>query len=109
MLDDGNWDEIKKLRKGMRFKSGRIRNLDGELADRSEKAETLTQYFTKIQWQVQCPDCLPSHLPNAASELPVNTDDISHEELILILKNFKKKKAPGEGNIPIEFWAYIIS
>ena len=49
MLDDGNWDEIKKLRKGMRFKSGRIRNLDGELVDRSEKAETLAQYFMKIQ------------------------------------------------------------
>ena len=82
MLDDENWDEIKKLRKRMRFKSGRIRNLDGELVDRSEKAETLAQYFTKIQWQVQFPDCLPSHLPNTATELPNNTDDISHEELV---------------------------
>ena len=92
----------------MRFKFGRIRNLDGELVDRSEKAEILAQYFTKIQWQVQFPDYLLSHLPNAASELSVNTDDISHEELISILKKFKKKKALGEDNIPIEFWAYII-
>ena len=28
--------------------------------------------------------------------------------MISILKKFKKKKAPGEDNIPIEFWAYIV-
>ena len=107
MLEDGNQDEVKKLRKGVHLKSGRLRNMNGEIMDKKDKAETLAEYFAKIQWQIKFPDCLPEIPPKLPVELPINLNPFSNEEFDMVLKNFKKNKAPGEDAIPIEFWVFL--
>ena len=72
MLEDGNWDEVKKLRKGVHLKSGRLHNMNGEMVDKKDKAETRAEYFAKIQWQIKFPDCLPEMPPKLPVELPIN-------------------------------------
>ena len=45
----GDWKQIRKLRKGFCPKQGRLRDLDGNLVDSDQRAETLANYLEKVQ------------------------------------------------------------
>ena len=69
MVASGDWQSVRKLRVGVAAKHGRMQNLNGELVDSSERAETLAEFHEKVQWRVCPPTVLPERPPLWA-ELP---------------------------------------
>ena len=49
----GTWSDLKKLRQGPSRMKGRLRNLEGVVVESDQKAETLADYFAKVQWRVR--------------------------------------------------------
>ena len=50
LLKTGDWNEIRRLRKGHRPQSGRLKNADGNVVESDQRAETLANYFESVQW-----------------------------------------------------------
>ena len=50
LLRTGDWNEIRRLRKGHRPQSGRLKNADGNVVESDQRAETLANYFESVQW-----------------------------------------------------------
>ena len=50
MASSGDWSQLKTLRKGSSTSKGRLRNLSDEVVSSDRKAETLAEYFEKVQW-----------------------------------------------------------
>ena len=51
LLKTGDWNEIlRRLRRGHRPRSGRLKNTDGNVVESDQRAETLATYFETVQW-----------------------------------------------------------
>ena len=109
MLKDEDWSQIKKLRKSFSRPNGRIRNLDGELVESSQRGETLAEYFEKIQWSVQFPDLMPNNNIMFTTPLSINEDDISTEEVKTALKSMKQGRASGIDELPSDLWKALLA
>ena len=95
---------MKKLRRGVTTKHAGVRNLRGELTSTAERAETLAEYFEKVQWQVRFPELLPTASDALGDVLPVCTGDIQESEVCEALRKLKVGKAAGPDQMPPEFW-----
>ena len=49
LLKTGDWNEIRRLRKGHRPQSGRLKNADGNVVESDQRAGTLANYFESVQ------------------------------------------------------------
>eukprot|EP00959_Pyramimonas_sp_CCMP1952_P095745 2001657-Pyramimonas_sp.AAC.1 len=47
---DGDWAQIRRLRKGRQHAQGRLRTNEGELVDSDRRADTLAQHSETVQW-----------------------------------------------------------
>ena len=65
-----DWQEIRKLRKGFRPNQGRLRDMNGDLQSSERRAETLAEYYERVQWAVRTTDAMPSS--KLGAELPIN-------------------------------------
>ena len=97
--------EMRRLRKGHRPQSGRLKNADGNVVESDQRAETLANYFESVQWA-----------PLATTEPPHSTRDdpllvsntsISEAEVVESVKSLKRRKAAGSDGIPPVFWKAI--
>ena len=105
LLKTGDWNEIRRLRKGHRPQSRRLKNADGNVVESDQRAETLANYFESVQWA-----------PRATTEAPRSTCDdpllvsntsISEAEVVESVRSKKRRKAAGSDGIPPEFWKAI--
>ena len=48
-LKTGDWDEIRKLKRGVHHQQGRLQNESGQLISTEEKAETLAEHVEEVQ------------------------------------------------------------
>ena len=81
LLQDGNWGEIRKLRKGFKLQQGRLRNMDGELVSSEERAETLAEYYEKIRWAVR-PTQAGLYTDHLGAALPLEAGSISEGKVV---------------------------
>ena len=49
LIENGDWDSLKFLRKPRQADKGRLKNIHSRVVAHHEKAETLAQYFSRIQ------------------------------------------------------------
>ena len=49
MLADGSWEQVRKFRKAIRPKQGRLKNTQEELVDSDCWAHTMAKHFEELQ------------------------------------------------------------
>ena len=104
----GSWSSVRSLRKGNRIKHAGVRNLEGVLTGTGERAETLADYFEKVQWSVQFPGLRPSATQPIGDQLPISVQKFTIEELRRVLGKLKTGKAAGVDDIPPDFWKALL-
>ena len=72
LLQFGDWNEIRKRRKGFAPKCGRLRDDDGKVVESELHAESLAKYFQDAQWAVRPVSIAASDNP-IGLPLPVET------------------------------------
>ncbi|OLP80991.1 LINE-1 reverse transcriptase-like [Symbiodinium microadriaticum] len=110
LLSNGNWDEIRKLRRNSKSNHlrGRLRDMQGNTVDSDQRAETLAEYFAKVQWAVRPVTCAIRHEP-LGDPLPVDVGTFSAGEVARAGKQLKRNKASGVDEVPAEFWKAVCS
>ena len=111
LLASGDWQEIRKLKKGVKHQQGRLKNIHGQLVSSEIRANTLAEHLEKIQWAVRAttiPDMTDGRQIRH-DELPIKTTPITLEELFAAAKMLKRKRAPGLDSVPAEFWKAILT
>ena len=103
MVASGDWQSVRKLRVGVAAKHGRMQNLNGELVDSSERAETLADFYEKVQWRVCPPTALPERPPLGA-ELPIDTGSVKADEVRRVLLRLRCGRASGPDDICPDLW-----
>ena len=99
------WYFVKCTKKGYPPKYTKMRNLDGNIVNDRERAETLANYFEQRQWHNtrQVP---PEHNTPSNHLLETNqntrTDDFDIQELEHAINPLKKNKSPGQQRITAE-------
>ena len=82
--------------------SGSVNNLDGELVDGTDRANTMAEYFEKIQWKMH-PAISIARQP-LGPVFPIREDDFTAREVGVVISKLKQGKAPEPGDIPAEYW-----
>ena len=110
LAGSGDWSQLRLLRKGKSVARGRLRDREGAVVPSDEKAETLAEYFDKVQWRVR-PVTADSDAEAdiIGEELAVNSEPISMEELLQATKKLKRNKVSGIDEVPAEFWKIILA
>ena len=102
---ENTWDIIKNTKKGYTPKYTKMRNLDGNLVNDRERAETLANYFEQRQWHKtrQTP---PEHnIPSnnlLETNLNIRTDYFDIQELHFSTNSIKHNKSPGQNRVTAE-------
>ncbi len=108
MLHDGSWSNVRKLRKPQTWKQGRLRNLQGELALNTERAETMAEYLERVQWSVRFAELVPEAAELFSEALPIEESPFRPDELRLVLRHLANRKDCGDDNIAAEFWKALL-
>lgn len=106
-LENGSWKSIRRLLQGPAKKHPGIKILQCELVDSGERAETLAEYFEKIQWKVCFPNLVIEDTRPINKSSDVSESDFSVDEPMKIPRTLKAGKAIGHDSIPPEFWKYV--
>ena len=105
-MASGQWHEVRKLWKGFKPNQGRLRDLEGNLVSSEHRAETLAEYFEKVQWAVR-PIQPTQYTDHLGPTLPLDMGTVSENEVIAAGKRLNRNKASGVENLSPEFWKAI--
>ena len=97
---------IRKSKSKPSVKSTPLKNSEGHSLTSEYNAETLAEYFERMQGAVRPIECLPSDA-FARAMIDVNCGDISFAELREGVGLIKHNKQCGADDIPGEFWKSI--
>ena len=100
-LASGTWDSLKKKRRPPADKQGRMQAKDGKLVDSEERAATMALFLEEVQWQHRA--SYDTDGPALGEELPVDLTPFSESEVMSVLRQMKRRKAPGRDNIRNEY------
>ena len=75
--------------------------------DSDQRADTLADYFEKIQWDVKHADLHPPEDRPLGAPLPIATHNFTMGELTEALRNLAVGKAAGHDGIAPEFWKVL--
>ena len=107
LVENADWESLKTMRKPKQADKGRLRNMEGKAVAYDEKAETLAQYFSRIQWQIRYVSVLPEATP-LGDVLPIDVGDITAFEIQVAARSMKNGKASGTDEIPTEYWKILL-
>ena len=107
LMQTGEWSQIRKCRKGFAPKPSKLKNLEGEVVDSSKRADTMAEYFERVQWAVRPMTEVQPDRRCMGGLLDVNLVPISHEEVCIAVKRLRKNRAAGVDEVPGEFWRAI--
>jgi hypothetical protein len=105
LLEDGDWQQIRKLRKPRGMRGGRLRNIDGEIVESTEWPDTMADHLEHIQWHVRPAGAVEG--PSLGAELPVSVAFFTEIEVKTAILKLKGKRASGPDDIPAEFWQAV--
>ena len=105
-LATGDWTQIRQLRKSVVPRQGRLQNLGGELVDSDTRADTLAEYFSRVQWAVR-PTTVAGFSDSLGAALPVSCQDITEDEVVRAAAKLKAGRATGKDDVPAEFWKAV--
>ena len=103
LAGSGSWKDVRYLRSPNKSFQGRLRNLQGDIVFSDQRAESMAEYFEKIQWRVRPSAILPDR-PILWPQLEVDLGNITTAEVEKAVKKLKRNKAPGTDEIPPEFF-----
>ena len=108
LLQSGDWNEIRKLRKGFAPKCGRLRDDDGKVVESELHAESLAKYFRDVQWAVRTVSIAATDSPIGLPLVQVvDTGPFNDEEIVAAASRLRRNKATGTDHVPAEFWKTI--
>ena len=99
----GDWTRIRKLRTKPRPQQGRLKDAAGNIVSSEHRAETMAEYFERVQWAVR-PVTAHRFEEHLGKELPVNCGPVTEVEVRRAATRFKNNRACGLDNVPAEFW-----
>ena len=102
VLENGDWQQIRLLRKPRKLRCGRLLDDSGSLVESDAWADTMADHLEKVQWMVR-----PLGAVNGLElgpDLPVNLDSFTEDEVAKVVKRLRQKRAAGPDDIPAEFW-----
>jgi len=102
MLQDGNWTQVRKLRRPRRAKCCKLQGQDGEFVESDKWADTMADHLEFIQWRVRPPGIVAG--PPLGPILPVVLAEFTKAEVKAILKKLKNDRASGPDDIPAKLW-----
>ena len=105
LLEDGDWQQIRKIRQLRKLRGGRLRNAKGELVESSEWPDTMADHLEHIQWHVRPAGAVDG--PSLGEELPVNVRKFTEMEVEKVIVQLKQKRASGPDDIPAEYWQAV--
>ena len=108
LISNASWTEIRKLRKPPKNAQGRVLNIHGDHVFTNEGAETLAEYYEKMQWHIR-PEAHVEIRDKIFDTLPVILDAISLNEIKDAISHLKMKKSPGSDGIVSEMWRAFLS
>ena len=98
---------MRKHRANKKPSQGRLQDLSGKLVGSEHRAETLAEYFEKVQWRVNPPRVTPDR-PHLGEELPVPVGDVTCKEVVVVLNKLRRHRAAGKDNAPPDFWKAVL-
>ena len=108
LVASDSWNVVRRLRKGVAAKQGRLRNSCGEVVPSDERANLLAKHLEEVQWAVRPTTLMPANAV-LSPELPVDSGNITMEEVMSACKRLKKSRAAGVDDIPAEIWKAVAS
>ena len=105
LLQDGDWNEIRKLRRPASVRGGCLRDETGQRTESTAWAETMAKHLEDVQWRVR-PAALVDG-PMLGPELPVKLETFSNVEVKETIDKLKKKRASGPDDVPAEYWQAV--
>lgn len=108
LLADGDWAQMRKLKKGFSPSQGRMRNADGELVESDRRAETLAHHLEAVQW-TERQTSAPKHHELINPLLGIDLGDITDEEVEAAARKLRNGHACGPDAIPGEFWKAVLA
>ena len=102
LVKDGDWNSIKRLRRGRRVHQSRLENSAGKVVDTDERAEAFAQHLESIQWRVRHVTALPDANAPLRPPLPIKEDRFDHVELRKAIGKLRSGKAFKHDDVPIE-------
>jgi hypothetical protein len=66
----------------------------------------MATHLETVQWRVRPTGLIDG--PSKQPTLPVDSEDISPEEVELVVKMLKINRSPGPDNIPAEYWKAVV-
>jgi len=105
LLEDGDWQQIRKIRQPRKLRGARLRNVQGELVESCEWPDTMADHLEHIQWHVRPAGAVDG--PSLGAELPVSVDKFTEMKVQRVIGQLKRKRASGPDDIPAEYWKSV--
>ena len=107
LLQDGDWAQIRKLRKKCPRARVALRNNVGDPTSSECRVSTLADYFESVLWAVR--PIVSCHHDRKLNDIHVDCNPISFRELMSGIDQLKNGKQPGSDDVPSECWKAISS
>ena len=91
-VSDGSWSAIRKLRRPRGVSGRPLKNTQGQVVESAQRAETVAEYFEKVQWADRHCSSAPLR-PALGSTQPICTGPITEEEVKNVVRKLKTGKA----------------
>ena len=98
---------LENLKRGLSKKHADIRDLRGCVVDLNERSNTLAKYFEQVQWKVQFAGLVPDVQDMVHDILPMSVQKFEGKEIECVLAKLRKGKAPGNDDVPSDFWKIL--
>eukprot|EP00959_Pyramimonas_sp_CCMP1952_P259491 5425372-Pyramimonas_sp.AAC.1 len=79
----------------------------GQPVASNQRANTLADYFEKVQWDIKYAGIQPEDNASMGEQLPMDTNTFTMGELTEALKALAVGKAAGHDGIAPEFWKLL--
>ena len=88
-LTQGNWNVVKKFKRGPTKKYVNMRNLQNEIVDTSARPDTVATYFANVHWKSQLAHLVPDNTTLIHDRIPVSESVFCESELLRVLNKLK--------------------
>ena len=99
----GDWNALRKVRKGTKHQQNRLRNSKGEVVPTDERAEVLATFLEESQWKIR-DSTLECGVLALRETYNVNMQPFSYIELRKAITKMKSGKSCKQGDLPIDYF-----